>query len=102
MHKAWMTVVSTVAHVPEHWPDGAHPGQGVDGLEALVDGLGQEAGKLLVVENFQVATWTRENNSAFVVASKRSGGRAGMTETLWNKNMAESFLRHKPGTQLLA
>ena len=39
-----------------HKPDGAHPGEGVDGLKALVDWLREKAGELLVVENFQVAT----------------------------------------------
>ena len=35
---------------------GAHAGQLVDSLETLVDRLGQESCKLLVVENLQVAT----------------------------------------------
>ena len=39
----------------EGHPDGAHPGQGVHGLEALVDGLGQQGGELLVVEDLEVA-----------------------------------------------
>ncbi len=37
------------------WPNGAHSGEGVHGLKPLVDGLRQQAGKLLVVEDFQVA-----------------------------------------------
>ena len=39
----------------EGHPDGAHPGQGVHRLEALVDGLGQQGGELLVVEDLEVA-----------------------------------------------
>lgn len=37
--------------------DGTHSGQLVDRLKALVDGLGQEGSKLLVVEDLQVASW---------------------------------------------
>lgn len=37
--------------------NGAHARQLVDGLEALVDRLSQEGGKLLVVEDLQVASW---------------------------------------------
>jgi hypothetical protein len=40
-------------------PDGAHSGEGVHGLKPLVDGLRQQAGKLLVVEDFQVAPWNK-------------------------------------------
>ena len=36
-------------------PDGAHPRQVVHGLVAQVDGLGEQAGELLVVEYFQIA-----------------------------------------------
>jgi CII-binding regulator of phage lambda lysogenization HflD len=34
---------------------GTHPGELVDGLEALVDRLGQQSRKLLVVKDLQVA-----------------------------------------------
>ena len=36
-------------------PDGAHASELIDRLEPLVDRLGQEGGKLLVVEYLQVA-----------------------------------------------
>ena len=36
-------------------PDGAHLGQLVHGLEPVVDGLGEQGGKLLVVEDLEVA-----------------------------------------------
>lgn len=39
--------------------DGAHPGQLVNSLEALVDWLGQQCSKLLVVENLQVTAWRK-------------------------------------------
>ena len=38
-------------------PDGAHLGQFVHGLEAVVDGLREEGGKLLVVEDLETAAW---------------------------------------------
>lgn len=34
--------------------DGAHPGELVNGLKALIDRLGQQRRKLLVVENLQI------------------------------------------------
>lgn len=34
--------------------DGAHSGELIDGLEALIDRLSQERSKLLVVEDLQV------------------------------------------------
>ena len=37
--------------------NGAHAGQLVHGLEALVDRLSQEGGKLLVVEDLQITAW---------------------------------------------
>lgn len=37
--------------------DGAHPGELVDSLESLVDGLCQQGSKLLVVEDLQVTSW---------------------------------------------
>ena len=37
--------------------DGAHLGQLVDGFEPMVDRLGQQGRKLLVVENLQTAAW---------------------------------------------
>ena len=36
-------------------PDGAHLGQLVDGLKAVVNRLSEQSGELLVVENFQAA-----------------------------------------------
>ena len=36
-------------------PDGAHLGQLVHGLEPVVDGLGEQGGKLLVVEDLEAA-----------------------------------------------
>jgi len=36
-------------------PDGAHAGEAVDRLEALVDGLSQHGGELEVVEDLEVA-----------------------------------------------
>lgn len=35
--------------------DGTHLGQLINGLEAVVDGLGQQLSKLLIVENLQAA-----------------------------------------------
>ena len=57
---AWGTcnVLSVVLRAPaldETHADGAHFGELVDGLEALVDRLRQELGKLLVVEDLQAA-----------------------------------------------
>ena len=37
-------------------PDGAHLGQLVHGLEPVVDGLGEQGGKLLVVEDLEATT----------------------------------------------
>ena len=52
-------VLPPVLHAPaldEGHADGAHAGQGVHRLEALVDPLGEEGGELLVVENLETAT----------------------------------------------
>ncbi len=52
-------VVPSVLCAPaldEAHPDGAHSGQLVDRLEALVDGLRQERRELLVVEDLEVAS----------------------------------------------
>ena len=38
----------------EGHPDGAHLGQLVHSLEAVVDGLCEEGGELLIIENFEV------------------------------------------------
>ena len=42
--------------VRAHSPDGTHSGERVNSLEALVDALGEQGRKLLVVEDLQVAT----------------------------------------------
>ena len=39
----------------EGHPDGAHLGELVDRLEPVVDGLGEEGGELLVVEDLEAA-----------------------------------------------
>ena len=44
--------------------NGAHAGQLVHGLEALVDRLSQEGGKLLVVEDLQVASCQQDRRRA--------------------------------------
>ena len=41
----------------ERYPDGAHPRQIVDGLEAVVDTVGEEGVELLCVEYLQCAVW---------------------------------------------
>ena len=51
-------VLPPVLHPPaldEGHADGAHPGEGVHRLEALVDPLSKQGGKLLVVEDLEVA-----------------------------------------------
>ena len=51
-------VLPPVLHAPaldEGHADGAHAGQGVHRLKALVDPLGEEGGELLVVEDLQAA-----------------------------------------------
>jgi len=51
-------VLPSVLHPPaldEGHADGAHPGEGVHRLEALVDPLSEQGGKLLVVEDLEVA-----------------------------------------------
>lgn len=40
--------------------DGAHPGELVHSLKALVDRLGQQGSKLLVVEDLQVTSWKEQ------------------------------------------
>ena len=50
-----LTVVLRPPALDEAHPDGAHLGEFVDGFEAVVDGLGQHAGKLLVVEDLEAA-----------------------------------------------
>lgn len=45
--------MSTADYLNEAHPDGAHFGELIDGFEAVVDGLGEQLCKLLVVENFQ-------------------------------------------------
>lgn len=47
------TLRSTYLHKAH--TDGTHLGELIDSLEAVVDGLGQKLGKLLVVENLQAA-----------------------------------------------
>lgn len=44
-------------YLDEAHADGAHPGELVDSLEALVHRLGQQGSKLLVVEDLQVAAY---------------------------------------------
>ena len=51
-------VLPPVLHAPalhEGHPDGAHAGEGVHRLEALVDALSKQGGELLVVEDLEVA-----------------------------------------------
>lgn len=52
--------------------DGAHPGELVDGLKALVDWLGEQGCKLLVVEDLQIAAWKTDTSSS--VLTTRHGG----------------------------
>lgn len=52
--------------------DGTHSGQLVDSLKALVDRLGQEGSKLLVVEDLQVASWQKHRNGAVGMKVARS------------------------------
>lgn len=52
-------VLSVVLRPPalhKRHTDGAHLGQLVHGLEPVVDGLGQQSGELLVVEDLETAT----------------------------------------------
>ena len=55
----------------ERHPDGAHLGQLVDSLEAVVDRLGEESGELLVIENFQTAAWRDLADGGRVETAKR-------------------------------
>ena len=52
-----LSVILSAPTLDEGHPDGAHLGQLVDGLEPVVDGLREESGKLLVVEDLQTAAW---------------------------------------------
>ena len=45
----------------EAHPDRAHPRELVDRFEALVHRLGQQRSELLVVEDFQVAAYSKSN-----------------------------------------
>ena len=71
----------------EGHPDGAHLGQLVHSLKAVVDGLCEEGGKLLIIENFQAAA--RRNfadgggvEAVMVVAVPGLDKYCGVTETL--------------------
>ena len=50
-----LPVVFSAPALDEGHPDGAHLGQLVHRLEAVVDGLGEQGGELLVVEDLQAA-----------------------------------------------
>lgn len=50
-----LTVVLCSPALHKAHTDGTHLGELIDSLEAVVDGLGQKLGKLLVVENLQAA-----------------------------------------------
>ena len=52
---AYLSVVFSAPTLHKRHPDGAHLGQLVHSLEAVVDGLSEQSGELLVIENFQTA-----------------------------------------------
>lgn len=58
----------------EAHPDGAHPGELVNSLEALVDRLGQQRSKLLVVENLQITAWNTKRGGGQTRAAALLGG----------------------------
>ncbi len=51
-----LTMILSAPALHKAHSNGAHLGEFVDGLEPLVDGLGQELSKLLIVENLQTAS----------------------------------------------
>ena len=68
-------------------PDGAHLGQLVDSFEAVVDGLCEKGGELLIIENFQAAAGGDLADSSgveavVVVTVPGLDKNSGVTETL--------------------
>mgnify|MGYP006975903191 FL=1 len=55
MGRAHLSVVLSTPALDEGHPDGAHLGQLVHCLEPVGDGLGEQGGELLVVEDLQAA-----------------------------------------------
>jgi len=101
-------VLPPVLHAPaldEGHADGAHAGQGVHCLEALVDPLGEEGGELLVVEDLQVAAGGDLANcgrvpAVLLVAVRRLHEDGGVREAL-GEHLAPDVVEAHPLADVL-